>query len=136
MALLAEQWVAIVAAAFTAYMFGAFWYGVLATAWLEAVGKSEAELDADGDRVAIPYIVAFLAALLSAAGLAWLIGLVGLHDPLEAAAFAGGVGAVIVSPWIVTHYGFGDRSTALWWIDCGHTILAMALMGAVVTALG
>ncbi|MEE8297052.1 MAG: DUF1761 domain-containing protein, partial [Hyphomicrobium sp.] len=52
---------AIVIAAVVSFLFGWLWYGVLfPKAWVEAVGKTEEELRAQGNSPA-PFITAFVA---------------------------------------------------------------------------
>lgn len=121
--------VAIVAAAIGGFGVGAVWYMTLAQQWMAAVGRTEDEIKADKDPT--PFIVAGLAALSAAAVMYHMFSAAGITDPLRCLAYGAGIGALIVAPWIVLHYGFAGRPRSLWWIDGGHTIAAFAVMGLI-----
>ena len=64
------NWWAIFTATALAFVLGGLWYGPLfGAAWLDAIGKTEADLEPS----ATPFVVSFFAALLTAVVLALLL---------------------------------------------------------------
>ena len=53
----------VVAAAATAWIFGAIWYGLIGKQWMDASGLTEETIDRKDP---IPYVVSFVCALLVA----------------------------------------------------------------------
>ncbi|MCI4661124.1 MAG: DUF1761 domain-containing protein [Neomegalonema sp.] len=128
------NWLAITGAALAAYVFGALWYALLGDLWLSAIERTERQLQTQTSPV-IPFLTALISALISAAGLTWLFEITGVTSLLDALTLASALGLLIVSPWIITHYGFSERPVLLWCIDCGHTILSLICIGAVLFLL-
>ncbi len=108
---------------------GAIWYMVNGQRWMAAVGRTEDEIKAD--KSPLPFVIGFLASLLTAGMMRHIFASSGLSG-LGAGLIGGlGIGLFIVAPWILTNYAFAARPRALWWIDCGHVILACAMIGLV-----
>jgi hypothetical protein len=120
---------AVLLAAAAGFGAGAIWYGVLGRRWMAAVGRSEAEVK--GARSATPFVVAIVAALLTAGMLRHVFAAGGIAGAGAGLVAGIGVGVFVVAPWIVTNYAFAARPRALWWIDAGHAVFACAAIGLV-----
>lgn len=123
------NWLAVVAAALVQVALGALWYSPLlfARPWMRAVGKTEDELSAGGAGYALATLMAFVTAIVLAHVVDWA-GAEGLLSGLLVGVvmWLGFVWTVLtVNTW------FGGRSRALWAIDSGYPLAALALMGAI-----
>lgn len=123
---------AAIVAGIAHFALGAGWYTLLSRPWLNAVGKTEADLRAAGGDSPLPYLIAIVASLIVAYTIAWLL------PRLNAQTVAGGirVGVMLALTLIATtlalNYGFEQRPVALWLINAGYMTLGMGLMGAIV----
>ena len=123
------QILAVLLAAIAGFGSGAVWYMVNGQRWMAAVGRTEDEIKAD--KSPLPFIIGFLASLVTAGMMRHVFASSGISG-LGAGLIGGfGVGLFFVAPWILTNYAFAGRPRALWWIDCGHVILACSLIGLV-----
>jgi hypothetical protein len=127
---MALNWLAVVAAAVSAFVLGGIWYGPLFKhAWCR-----EAGIDMHGVKrhPAGVFGTAFVAALVAAAAFAWWIG---PAPELEYAVRHGvlaGLGIAGMSFGI--NYAFAGRSLKLWLIDAGYHTLQFALYGMILGA--
>lgn len=131
---------AILVAALAAWIFGAIWYGVLGKVWLAALGRTREDMSVARGTFAFyrPFVVSLLAELVMAYVLAGAIGHLG---PGQVTVKNGVIsGLIIWAGFIATTtaiaYGYAGRKLTLWLIDNGHWIGVMAVMGAVIGALG
>ena len=124
------NWLAVVAAAVSAFVLGGLWYGPLfKQAWCREAGIDPNARPGHPARV---FATAFLAALVAAAAFAWLLGpapelLRAMHDGLL-------VGLAIVAMGFGINYAFAGRSLKLWLIDGGYHTLQFVLYGAILGA--
>ena len=124
---------AIVIAAVVSFLFGWLWYGVLfPKAWVEAVGKTEEELRAQGNSPA-PFIIAFVAQVI----MAWVLaGVIGHLGPEEVTVRNGVISAAfiwlgfVITALAVNHAFQGSKRT-LTLIDGGHWLGVLLLQGAI-----
>jgi hypothetical protein len=127
---MALNWLAVVAAAVSAFVLGGIWYGPLfRQAWCR-----EAGIDLHGNKrhPAAVFGTAFVAALVAAAAFAWWIG---PAPELEYAVRRGvlaGFGIAAMSFGI--NYAFAGRSLKLWLIDGGYHTLQFAVYGMILGA--
>jgi hypothetical protein len=127
---MALNWLAVVAAAVSAFVLGGIWYGPLfRQAWCR-----EAGIDMRGSKrhPAAVFGTAFVAALVAAAAFAWWIG---PAPELEYAVRRGvlaGFGIAAMSFGI--NYAFAGRSLKLWLIDGGYHTLQFAVYGMILGA--
>jgi len=130
---------AIVVAAIVSFMFGWLWYGVLLSRqWLDAVGKSEAEIKGEGGPSPLPFVIAFIAQLL----MAWMLaGVVGHLGPAEVTLRNGVISAAFV--WLgfvittlAVNNAFQGAKSTLTLIDGGHWLGVLLLQGAVIGLMG
>ncbi|MEM7750339.1 MAG: DUF1761 domain-containing protein [Pseudomonadota bacterium] len=131
---------AIPLAALASFMFGAVWYGVLSKPWLEAVGKTEADIKAASEGYPIPpaFVIAIVSQLIMAWVLAGLIGHLGqnqvtVSNGLISAAFVW-VGFVVTTQ--ATNYGFQGQKFKLTVIDSGHWLGVLFIQGLIIGSFG
>lgn len=124
----------VLAAALASYVFGAVWYMTLAGPWTKAAGidvDDSGRPSNSGDP--LPYIAAFVCALLVAGMMRHVFDLSGIGTIGEGLTAGLGVGLFFAAPWIVTNYSFAGRSRALMLIDGGYATFGCGLMGLVLT---
>jgi len=120
------NWLAVVAAAVSAFLLGGIWYGPLfKNAWCR-----EAGMDPNNPgHPARTFTVAFVAALIAAIGFAWFLG---PAPSLNKAVHAGlMVGVFYVATSFGINYAFAQRSFKLWAIDGGYHTLQFVLYGVI-----
>ncbi len=127
------DWITIVAAAGVGYGFGAVWYMALAKHWMAAAGLTEDEIK--NDPSPLPFLIAGIGAVTASWTMNWILGRIPDANLTDAATLGLAIGVLIGAPWLVLHYGFGKRPTALWWIDGAHTAIALTLIGVVLGLL-
>jgi hypothetical protein len=137
MAFAGINYLAVGLAAVAGYAFGALWYMMLARVWLEAIGKTEEQVKAEGPKPA-PFIIAFLANLIMAWSVAGILGHMSgqpitVVNGLIAAAFLW-FGFVITT--LVTNHQFQGTSPRLTLVDGGHWLGVLLIHGAIIGWFG
>jgi hypothetical protein len=132
------NYLAIVIAAVVAWLAGAAWYTVFGNTWMAALGITPETMEAAKRRPGafLPFVYVFVAELVMAWILAGLLGHVGalsLRGGIISAAFCW---AGFVLPTIVVNNSFAQRDWRLLWIDGGHWLVVLLLMGAIIGTMG
>src|SRR5262245_45335545 len=132
------NYLAIVIAAIVAWLAGAVWYMTLGKTWMAALGTTAEEMaEARSQPGAfLPFVYTFVAELVMAWVLAGLIGHLGpltLRAGVISGAFCW-LGFVITT--LVVNNSFARRDWRLLFIDGGHWLLVLLLMGAIIGAMG
>jgi len=122
------NWLAVVAAALSAFVLGGLWYGPLfRRRWCR-----EAGIDPDAKPARHPAVVfgtSFVAALVAAAAFAIILR---PDPPLFIALHAGFLtGLAYVAMCFGINYAFAGRSLKLWLIDGGYHTLQFTLYGLI-----
>lgn len=134
-------YLAIVVAAVVAWLAGAVWYMALGKSWMAALGQTPDEMAAakHAPGAFLPFIYAFAAELV----MAWILAGVLLHiEPRVPLTVRSGIisGAFCWFGFVITtmlvNNSFARRDWRLLWIDGGHWLLVLVLMGAVIGAIG
>jgi hypothetical protein len=138
MAFAGINYLAIAIAAIVAWLAGAAWYMALGKTWMAALGITPEQMaEAKNQPGAyLPFIYSFVAELIMAwmlAGLLGHLGLLTLRGGVISAAFCW-LGFVITV--MVVNNGFARRDWRLLFIDGGHWLLVLVLMGAVIGGMG
>jgi uncharacterized protein DUF1761 len=138
MAFAGINYLAIVIAAIVAWLAGAAWYMALGKTWMAALGITPEKMAEARNQPGayLPFIYSFIAELVMAWVLAGLLGHLGpltLRGGVVSAAFCW-LGFVITV--MVVNNGFARRDWRLLWIDGGHWLLVLVLMGAIIGAMG
>jgi len=128
----AINWLAVFAAAISAFIIGGLWYGPLfGKAWMHANGYTEEDLAKRSPPLV--FGVSFLLMLAAAVNLAMFIG------PEATLAFATMAGLAAGLGWVATFLGviylFEKRSAALWLVNGGYSVVALTAMGAILGAM-
>ncbi len=123
----------VVVAAGAAYGFGAIWYMLLAKPWMQAAGIAAGEDGKPAKTGALPYIIAFVMALLVAGMMRHMFGQIGIATVGKGLVSGLGIGLFLASPWLVTCYSFGGRPFRLTLIDAGYASFGSAITGLVLT---
>jgi hypothetical protein len=130
------SYLAIVIASVVAWLAGAVWYTAFGGAWMAALGTT-AQKTAKWDPGAyLPFIYAFVAELVMAWTLAGLLGHIGpvsLRNGIVSAAFCW-LGFVMAA--MLVNNSFAKRDWRLLWIDGGHWLVVLLLMGAIIGGIG
>lgn len=129
---------AVLLAAVAGWLAGAAWYMALARPWMAAVSISTEQIAAAraGPRGWLPFVLAFVACLVMAwvlAGLMGHLGQVTVRSGVISGAFCW-LGFIITT--MLVNYSFAMRSRMLLLIDSAHWLIVLALMGAIIGAIG
>jgi hypothetical protein len=136
------NYLAIVIAAIAGFGFGAIYYMSLARPWMNAQGWSPEEqaqhMRGELNPSKMPFVVAILANLLMAWVLAGVIGHLGpgqvtIRNGLISGAFCW-LGFIVTT--MSVNNAFSARKPALTFIDAGHWLGVLLIMGAVIGAFG
>ena len=126
------EYIAVLAAAAAAWIFGAVWYMSVAKTWQEASALTEDQIKASGPA---PYIVSFVCALLVAGMTRHILVTSGVETVGAAAVTGLGLGLFVAAPWIATNVMFSLRDRRLIWLDGIYPVVGMTIMGAVLALL-
>jgi len=134
------NYLAILIAAIVAWVAGAAWYMSLGKVWTAAQGLTPDELHEHRAKPGayLPFIFCFVAELVMAWVLAGLMahlgaGQVNLLNGVVSGAFCW-LGFVITT--IAVGNTFAMRNVRLIWIDGGHWLIVLMLMGAIIGLMG
>jgi len=132
------NYLAVLLAAAAAWVAGAVWYMALATPWMAAAGISQEKFAASKTKsgASLPFVFAFAACVIMAWVLAGVVGHLGQVTPRSGviSALFCWVGFVITT--MLVNSSFARRSWMLLVIDGGHWLVVLALMGAIIGAIG
>ena len=134
------NYLAVLIAAVAAWLAGAVWYQALAKPWMAAAGITPEAMQAARQRpgAVLPFIYAFVAALI----IAWVLaGVLGHLGPGQVTLRNGVVSALFcwfgfVFTTMLVNYSFGMRSAKLLLIDGSYWLLVMVMMGAIIGGMG
>lgn len=124
------EFLSVIAAAIGTFAFGAAWYIGLSKAWVAASGIAtgpDGRPQGGGGAMVVGFVVLLIVAgmmrhLLATSGIATVGG----------GAVAGfGIGAFLITPWVVMNYAYGQRSLQLMLIDGGYSTIGCTIMGAI-----
>jgi len=135
------NFLAIAAAAMTAWVFGAIYYGVLGKAWMAALGETPESLKAknagkSGFAKAMPFVLSFIAEIIMAYVLYGLLIHINMFT-MRAGIISGAIcwlGFVLTT--VAVNNAYPGRKTALTVIDAGHWLGVLAIMGAMLGWIG
>jgi hypothetical protein len=134
------NYLAIVIAAIVAWVAGAVWYMSLGKIWTAAQGMTPEQMHANRNKPGayLPFIYVLVAELVMAWVLAGLMGHLGagqvtLLNGVISGAFCW-LGFVITT--LVPNVTFAMRDKQLIWIDGGHWLIVLVLMGGIIGLMG
>ena len=125
------NYLAVLAAAVAAFMFGAAWYGGLSKPWMAAVGLTEPPKPNP-----LIYVMTFGCQLV----IAWVLA--GVMGHLSQISLSGGIISAFfvwlgfVATTLIVNHRFQSAPWALTIIDGGHWLGVLVIMGAVIGLIG
>ncbi|KNC53856.1 uncharacterized protein AMSG_09807 [Thecamonas trahens ATCC 50062] len=129
---------AVLGASVTAFMLGGLWYSPLlfGNMWfnLSFPGRKMEEVMADGHPI-LPYAVAMLTSILSAAALKVILPASVQADPVEAAKAGAILGTYFAFFSLSVTYLFASRPKGLIFIDGLYHVVRLAILAAVLAVL-
>ncbi len=124
------NWLAVIAAAVSAFVLGGLWYGPLfKNVWCREAGIDPAAAPPHQARI---FALAFVCSLLSA--LMFELFLPHTATASQGASVGFVVGFFFVAMSFGINYAFAQRSLKLWMIDSGYHILQFTLYGLILGA--
>ena len=138
MAFAGINYLAVLIAAAAGWVAGAVWYMALAKPWMAAVGTTQEKIEASKTQpgASLPFVFAFAANVIMAWVLAGVIGHLGqvtIRTGVISGAFCW-LGFVITT--MLVNNSFAMRNRMLLLIDGGYWLVVLALMGAIIGAMG
>ncbi|MEM7001450.1 MAG: DUF1761 domain-containing protein [Pseudomonadota bacterium] len=125
------NWWAVLAATALAFLLGGIWYGpIFGQAWLDALGKTEADIQPS----ASPFVISFFTAGVTAVVLAWLIVRLGITGWVGGAWLGCITGIGFIATAMASDSAFCRWSLKLFLIQSGYRVLYSILMGALLGA--
>lgn len=132
------NYLAILIAAVAGWLVGAAWYMALGKPWMAANNLTPEVIKARGGPSWLPFILAFVALLVMAWTLAGVLGHLGPGRVTAKNGVISGaacwLGFVITT--MVVQNTFAGRKPALLWIDGGHWLAVLIVMGAIIGVMG
>lgn len=127
------EYLLVLGAAVASFIFGAFWYMIVAKQWQAAAGIDVAKMQAEGEKGpgAFVFVVAFLCSVAVAGMMRHVLSMSQI-ETFGGGALAGlGLGLFVATPWIVMNNLFGMKPRALTLIDGTYASVGCMIMGAV-----
>lgn len=126
----------VIFAAIAAWAAGAVYYMVLSRPWLAVSGVKVDNTGRPANASAAPYIISGIAMVVIAGMMRHMFQMAGIDDLAKGLVSGIGIGAFIITPWIVINYTYAQRPAMLSVIDGGYAILACTIIGTVLGATG
>ena len=131
----AINFIAVVIAAVVGWFVGALWYGALGRQWMQASGRSEAEMQTRQMPMG-PMVLALIANCVMALMLAGVVGHIGRPSVMSGIVS----GALVWFGFVITtsavNNAFQKRKALLTVIDGGHWLAVLVVMGIVIGFFG
>ncbi len=125
------NWFAILAATAAGFMLGGIWYGPLfGKAWMNALGKTEADIQPSPT----PFVISFITALIAAIVLSALIHNLGFTSVLDGVVLGLLVGVGFIATAMGSDSAFCGWGLPLFLIQSGYRISYSVIMGVILTA--
>ncbi len=129
--LLALDWLAILIATVAAFVLGGLWYGPLfGRAWMEALGKTEDDIEPSP----APFVISFFTAALTCVVVAALMLALGIGSVVGGAVFGLIVGIGFIATAMASDTAFCGWGMRLFLIQAGYRVTYSVLMGAIIGA--
>jgi hypothetical protein len=128
------EYLAVLAATVAAYAFGAVWYIALSKPWIVAAGiPVDASGKPQGNGNPMPFVIGFVCVLLVAGMTRHIFIMAGMDTVSEGLMGGIGLGAFIITPWLLMCYTYGARPLMLSLIDGTYAIFGCTIIGVVLT---
>ena len=133
-----NTFIAVVAAALAAWIFGAIWYSVLGKTWMAASGIAPDEIERRRKARKMPLApmaVSFLCEIVMAVLLSLLLATLGVGDLISGAIVGLVLGIGFIATSVLVNNMFQGRKLMLSVIDSAHWIIVLTIEGAVLVLL-
>lgn len=128
------EYLAILVAAIAAYAFGAVWYMTLSKPWIAASGIAvDATGKPQGNGSPAPFVIGFVCILLVAGMTCYILATMNLDSAVDGLVVGAGLGAFIITPWLLMCYTYAMRPLMLTLIDGAYAIVGCTIIGLVLT---
>lgn len=128
-----QNYLAILVAAISCFVFEAGWYSIFLQKWLDGIGRTrEWLMSAAGYNPAVQYSTALISAFLIATAISCVTQLTGPQTTRRGIQVALLLWFGFVATTWSTEYIFEVRPASLWGINIGFWFFGMILMGAIV----
>ena len=125
------NWLAIAVATAAAFILGGLWYGPLfGQAWMQALGKTEADIEP----TPAPFVISFFTAALTCIVVAALMLALGIDTVVGGALFGLIVGIGFIATAMASDSAFCGWGMRLFLIQGGYRVAYSVLMGAIIGA--
>jgi 4-hydroxybenzoate polyprenyltransferase len=135
---MAVSYTVIFLAALASFIFGAIYYGALGKLWLNALGKTQDDIEREGKSLPVSLAVSFVSQLLMAwifAGLLLHLSKSGVPATLRNGALSGAFcWAGFILPALATNHRFQGASPKLTAVDSSHWLGVLVIQGAILGA--
>lgn len=121
----------VIMAAVLAWVVGAIWYRLTDTVYADASALQVRNIGHPLSRSVAPYMLAGIALVAVAAMMRILFVRAGIDGLLAGVAWGAGLGAFMVAPWFVIENTYSARPLVMTLVDMGYSIIACALLGAI-----
>lgn len=128
------EFLSVIAAAIGTFAFGAVWYIALSKPWIAASGIATGP-DGRPQSGGSAMVVGFGVLLIVAGMMRHLLATSGIATVGGGAVAGFGIGAFLITPWVVMNYAYGQRSPRLMLIDGGYSTIGCTIMGAILTLI-
>lgn len=123
---------AVVVAAVAYWMLGAAWFTILSKPWLASIGKTMEQLQHEAVNPGVAYGVAFVANLIIAYVLGWVVISTGQQTAIRGISMGALLWVGLVATTIGTAFIFEGRSLEGFVLTAGYPLVGMLVMGAIV----
>ena len=130
------NFLAVIVAAVAGFAIGAVWYSpvLFAKPWMAAHGFTLESMAAMRSTMARSYAISFACLLVMAAVLAALLGRTGIVGAMHGARLAAFIWLGFAATIGLTANVYAKRPRSLFFIDAGHQLVYMTVMGAILAA--
>ena len=124
----------VIVAAAVGFAYGAAHYMTLSKPWMKAAGvRMDANGKPAGNGSPLPFVLSAIAMLVVAGFMRHIFAMAGI-DGIGKGLMSGlGIGAFLITPWIMINNAYPGRPMLLTVIDGAYAIIGCGLMGLVLT---
>lgn len=125
----------VVMAAVLAWVVGAVWYMVLSRQWARVSGVRVDNTGRVDGKSPLPYLITGLGLLVLAGMMRHIFAMSGIATPGAGLVSGLGIGAFLITPWMLINNSNAQRPLLLSLIDGGYAVLSCAVIGVVLGAI-
>ena len=129
------HYIAVAIATITSYVLGFTWYhwAVFGESWANALGITKEEAD-NTEGLGGAFIMSLISGLAKALSIALLMAATNISGIFSGAIFGAAIAVVFTATSLGYYNGFARTSSKLTFINSAHSIVELALIGAIIGA--